>query len=196
MINAVSFKLKMNGIFLFAKMSAHINFFKLMNQFYLRSYYTSQQVFFHILHFPNLSRRQLQKFWFLLKFQTSLVNIYLVSYICDSLFEFYHFVHLLLRLISVSSQQFTQINHKLEICWQCLKVSRNIFRSQKDIDNFKLVTLNNARKSLLIVGVSVGKCEHTITLSMVPYHPGYSCSDTDLLPIRGHLDQTETHSKS
>ena len=63
--------------------------------------------------------------------------IWIVSYICDSLLEFYHFVHLLLRLISVSSQQLTQINHKLKISWQCLKISRNIFHSEKDIKNFK-----------------------------------------------------------
>ena len=47
-----------------------------------------------------------------------------------------------------------------------------------------------------IVAIGVGKCEHTTTQNVVPYHPVYSCSDTDLLPIRDHLGQTETHKKS
>ena len=74
--------------------------------------------------------------------------IWIVSYICDSLFEFYHFGHLLLRLISVSSQQFTQINHKLEISWQCLKISRNIFHSEResDTENLQLDKTGNLKQ--------------------------------------------------
>ena len=59
-----------------------------------------------------------------------------------------------------------------------------------------LVCIYYCGTKTLGVGVCVGKCEQAIILSKIPYHPVYSCSDTDLLPIRDHLGQTERHNRS